>query len=735
MHRAVRAGVLMPLVFSVGIVVGNQQMALFGAFGSFALLALTDVSGPRRVRLTAFATVAVAGALLVVLGTLCARQVALATVSMAVVAFVVLLAGAMSPSTAMTTTAALLAFILPVSIPAPGADLGARLAGWWLAVAVAVPAQLFIWPPHWHDRLREDMAQASDAVRRVLGLRLAGGASSPGQADAFDQARTQVAAVQLQFESTPFRPTTSVGRGLALAKVVDDLEWLRAASTTDPDRRAVDPACCPDRTRQVWLAADAVLAQVPALLETSVERAAPDDPAVVAVASAVRGLQSARQALSDEIRQWFGRVARPAPPDPPPSSELVAAVGASLNARRVANATELIGRHVLLAAGLSADEVPAGRALTVTPATELESFATVRSVWLRTAVRGAVGLALAVAVAKSFPIQHGFWVVLGTLSVLRSNAVGTGSRALRAFGGTVVGFAAAAVVLDVIGAHEALLWIALPLTVVLATLAPTVVSFVVGQAAFTGMVVVLFNLLAPDGWHVGLIRVQDVAIGCAISVVVGFLCWPRGASGVFGSALGGALSAGSGYLLAAVSAMTGIEPDVDLHRAHVAALGADRRLDDAFRLLLTERSARRVGLDVTNRLVAGATRVRLAAFSLLTLPEGTPVEAERLPDPIAAAGRSLCQVARASHEWYQQATHVLGSGRGRLTEPPPRPEHLRGDVAAALDEARRQGRPDLVDHTLRLIWVERHLQRQSELQHDLAHQAEHLLALRRAWWG
>ena len=52
--------------------------------------------------------------------------------------------------------------------------------------------------------------------------------------------------------------------------------------------------------------------------------------------------------------------------------------------------------------------------------------ASLRSVWLQNSVRGAVALAIAVFIAQRFGLQHAFWVVLGTLSVLRSNALGTG---------------------------------------------------------------------------------------------------------------------------------------------------------------------------------------------------------------------------------------------------------------------------------------------------------------------
>jgi hypothetical protein len=58
--------------------------------------------------------------------------------------------------------------------------------------------------------------------------------------------------------------------------------------------------------------------------------------------------------------------------------------------------------------------------------------ATFRSVWFLDSLRGALAVATAVAVADLADVQHGFWVVLGTLSVLRGNAAATGATAWRA---------------------------------------------------------------------------------------------------------------------------------------------------------------------------------------------------------------------------------------------------------------------------------------------------------------
>ena len=57
------------------------------------------------------------------------------------------------------------------------------------------------------------------------------------------------------------------------------------------------------------------------------------------------------------------------------------------------------------------------------------------------------------------------WVVLGTLSVLRTNASSTGSTAVRALIGTAIGFVIGGALLVAIGADSTVLWVALPIAV------------------------------------------------------------------------------------------------------------------------------------------------------------------------------------------------------------------------------------------------------------------------------
>jgi len=200
---------------------------------------------------------------------------------------------------------------------------------------------------------------------------------------------------------------------------------------------------------------------------------------------------------------------------------------------------------------------------------------------------------------------------------LRTSAASTGGTAWRALAGTVVGFVIGALLLIAIGTGQTALWVALPLAVLVAAYAPGTTPFVVGQAAFTVTIVVLFNLLAPAGWRVGLLRIEDVAIGCAVSLVVGVLFWPRGASTLVADDLADAFRSGAAYLTQAVDWTLGLRreaPDTAL-----AAVAAGNRLDEALRLFLSEQGTKRASKHDLWSLVMATLRLRLTAHSLTGL--------------------------------------------------------------------------------------------------------------------
>jgi uncharacterized membrane protein YgaE (UPF0421/DUF939 family) len=253
---------------------------------------------------------------------------------------------------------------------------------------------------------------------------------------------------------------------------------------------------------------------------------------------------------------------------------------------------------------------------TVAVAAITKGFLATRAVVLRNSLRTGLGLALAVAVTHVFPVEHGFWVVLGAMSVLRSSALTTGTRVLRAVAGTTVGFVLGAVVIEVLGVDPHVLWILLPIVAFGSAYVPEVGSFIAGQAAFTMMVLINFNLIVPTGWQVGLIRVEDVVVGATVGIVVSVLLWPRGATAAVSTAIEEARAVGAKFLKAAVLRVTrGASEDATdrvIALSH-EALSTSRTVDDAVRQYLSESGGTTELRAPVIRAANRAIRLRAAA--------------------------------------------------------------------------------------------------------------------------
>ena len=115
----------------------------------------------------------------------------------------------------------------------------------------------------------------------------------------------------------------------------------------------------------------------------------------------------------------------------------------------------------------------------------------------------------------------------------------------------------------------------------------------------------------------GLLRIEDVAIGCLVSLVVGVLFWPRGAGSVVGDDLADAFRRGAAYLTQAVDWALGTRADPP--DAGAAAVTAGIRLDEALRGFLAEQGTKRVSKEDLWMLVMASMRLRLTAYSLAGL--------------------------------------------------------------------------------------------------------------------
>lgn len=720
LRRATRTAIVMPGMFALGVhVLDNPQLATFAAFGSFAMLLLVDFSGPLRQRLEAHVALGVTGAAFVCLGTLASRNAVVAAVSMAAVGLVVLFLGVVSSVLAGASTSLLIAFILPVTTSAPASAIPDRLAGWGLATGAALVAVAVLWPAPERNPLRASTADVS----RALAARLREEATQDGVEH---PAAAAVRRLRTSFFATPYRPTGLSSSARAGVRVVDEVGWLSdlleheqpaAGSTVEPQVRAVRAAMA-----DVLDAGAALLTSPRDPGDLGAQRAALDAALVEleyratgSLPVALRDTPDRPRAVTDSLEPAFR------------AQEMGFAVSAiAANIERVVGAERRSWRLRVLG------QQPDGLSGPFASARERASAHVERhSVWLHNSLRGAAALAAAVLVADLTGVQHSFWVVLGTLSVLRSNALNTGQNALRGVAGTTAGFVVGGLLVAAVGTNTTVLWFLLPVAVLLAGLAPTTVSFAAGQGAFTLTLVILYNIIAPVGWHVGLTRVEDIVLGCAVSLAVGLLFWPRGAGSALGQALSEAYAEGAEYLRSAVaygahccqhSAGAVAQPT----RESSSAAASARRLDDAFRSYLAERGGKSVPLADVTALLSGVAGIRLAADAVLDLW----MPGKDLPGDRTDAGRELLASADTVRGWYGQLAAAL-AGTGQV----PEPQHpdLEGDTR--LVDAVRQ---DLLDPNgdgtgtaVRVAWTGDHLDAVRRLEPQLVEPARAAAAARR----
>ncbi len=715
LRRALRAAVVMPAMFALGQqVIGNPTVATFAAFGSFAMLLLVDFSGPMADRLRAQAGLALTGAVFVCVGTVCSQSPWLAAAGMVVVGFGVLFAGAVSSVLAGAALSLLLAFILPVSLAGPVSSIPDRLAGWGLASVASLLAVGLLWPAPARDPLRAAAIAACRAIADRLRSDAAfllgeGGISAAEHEDAIAGARAAVGALHRVFLATPYRPTGLSTAARTVVRLVDELNWLDAILAQSPPHPPGIPVN--QAALRVKVAAASTLERGADLLELHGGR--PDE------------LRAALAGLREAVALTESTISLDQPAEEP-VTRLISALDPGFRAQELSFAVSQIGLNIDLTAAAERrswlDRLLGRRqpGLPGTLSSAQERAATHldrHSVWLHNSVRGAIGLGLAVLVANLAGVQHSFWVVLGTLSVLRSNALNTGQSVVRALLGTAAGFVVGAALLVLVGTNTTVLWILLPPAVLFAGLAPAAISFAAGQAAFTLTLVILFNILEPIGWRVGLVRIEDVAIGCAVSLVVGLLFWPRGAAAAFDRALAEAYTDSARYLAAAVEfglgrcdhgTPTRPPPDNDA----TGAAAASRRLDDAFRSYLAERGPKPVSLADVTSLVTGVAGLRLAADAVLDLWRRD--EGQSGGDR-SAARRELLGSTESVAGWYERfATSLVGSATVPEPLAPDEPADRRLVEAVRRDLQDEDGRAGAV--AARIIWTGDHLDAARRLQ-------------------
>jgi uncharacterized membrane protein YccC len=706
LRRGLRAALVVPALLGGATLLGLQaSVSTFLVFGAMALLVFADFGGRTRSRIAAYALAGLAGIPLVVIGTLASANVMVAVIVSALVGLTLAGVGVLGGYFLNAQTALMLAFILAVTTAAGPDALLPRTAGWAVASVVAVLAAWLIWPRSSHVALR---GLAASVVRAV-----AAAIAKQDRGELEGAAREQLSALRRGFVVAQRRPSGATRTDRALAELATELD---RALTFAASAAAVDSAAARNEA---------------AALRTAVVRALEASALLLDGGSDTHDIEpllTARDAHRTALDRWAAQqLAEGAGPE-----TILDGLTTAHPLRLMSMMALAISQNAEVIAGVpttgSAPELSRRGVLS----TFREEFAP-SSIWLRNSLRTGLGVAVAVFVARSLAVPFAFWVVLGTLSALRSNVSATGRSALLALAGTAVGVLIAVPFVGVTGAHAWLWWVVLPILVFLAAYTPAAINFVVGQAAFSVLVVVFFNILAPTDWQIGLARVEDAALGVGISVVVGLLLWPRGAQGQLRSAMADLYDAAASSLSFSFRRMLtdAEEPMEDVSASNRAARTEAIRAQEVFEQFLNERRQTAPGVDVWAMLLSSGKGFLLIGDVLDWLFEhGYAAVQSGAPAGTVAtlAGNAVANIVRLAEE--------MRSGRLlRVADPPDASGKLHTAALDSLAAPCLTMSPEALRSAIALVSAADWLQQLEVLLRDLeVPVAATLTANSKPWW-
>lgn len=645
LRRASRVALVMPAAFAFAkLVIGDPQLTTFVAFGCFSLMVLADFGGLRPARAGAYLVTTAVGAVLVALGTLATQQPVAAALAMVVVGFWIQFAGVFGSYAAAAQLALMLAFVLSVSVPAPPAALLPRIEGWLLAGAVSTAAATLLWPRFERVQLRHAAAEACRALAAFVDAQRHR-PETEAAAAAGAAATTAVRAARAGYSGTAKRPAGPSRRDRALVELLGELQRGVKFAGNRFGHRGTDHPCIEE--------GDRLAAAVVDTLKASGDVLEGGDPPPLAA------LLERRTAFRQAQEAWMGeQLQAGSMPE-----KVLEGFDADHWLRVLAYVAVALGANAVIAGGRDLPPLPmlpAGTPFrTGVSAAVRRVSRTIRahlvpsSAVLRSSLRAGLGLALAVLIARLLNLNHAFWAVLGALSVLRSSAISTGRTTIEAVIGTLVGFVVGGALMLALGSDTVALWAALPLAIFLAAYTPSAIGFIVGQAAFTVLVLVLFNLISPVGWRLGLVRVEDVSIGVGISALVGLLLWPRGARTSAIRAAGRMYRAMAGFLAASFHRFSEGGTAVQTGRARQTAVRARDVAGDAFDQYMNERGSKPVDPQAAASVV-GVGESLLLMGDLLNSAADAGYRAGACADGAAAVSRqadlAFAAIARLGQE-------------------------------------------------------------------------------------
>ncbi|MEU9079584.1 FUSC family protein [Kitasatospora sp. NPDC048538] len=567
-HRAVRVTLAACAGFyTFRYVLDRPVAATYALFAAIALGVLSRIEGSARARArTVLLALPFAGALVCV-GTALAVHAWTAALGMVGVGFAVAFGAVGGPRLVGLANGLQLFYILPCFPPYSPDTLPQRLLGVAAGLLLLAAAELLLWPepapPDYRDRLSgaaTAVADLADLAARATADRAAPAAAVTA---ATDRARARLD--ELRFSRIPLmeRPASAGAVDRALTHCATALHYtgpqlvriLRLARAGGPYPGAADLTAATAATLRATAAG---------------VRRGGAAPGTARVDGALTAFDTERSAHRDGSG-----------PDPGPLARTAlgtAALDAAEGARFVARATRVSRRAPLPPDDTPADQRPGPFWYAYDPAPLLwwrrfRANLTPRSVAFRNALRTAGALGAARLLAGGLDLSHGFWVLLATLTLMRTSAADTRMTLRPALVGTAGGAAVTAALLLGTGERPLVYATALPPVMLFAFTVGPVLGLAWAQGLFTVVVALVFTQLAPASWRLAEARLVNVAAGAAIGILAGFCAWPRGGAQDLRRRTAGMLDDSAGALRETVAVVTGAGPATGaLHRARRSAL-------------------------------------------------------------------------------------------------------------------------------------------------------------------
>ncbi|MFI8262359.1 MULTISPECIES: FUSC family protein [unclassified Streptomyces] len=509
---AARAGVAMAAPLAVGFAVNEPE---YGALVSMGALSgvIGDTADAYRMRVLNIAVPQLFGAVGVALGTLVFGHGWLAVGALTLIALVSGMISSIGTVASVSGLLLLLNAVVGAGLPLP--------QPWWTAPLLLSAGGLFVlllsllgWPLR--GRQPERVAVAATYRALADALEAAGGPD-------YDERRRQVThALNQAYDLILGRRARVHGRSPALVRMLAQLNvvipLVEAAPAMHLRGKALPPEI-PAAVRDLAQAVEEGRTGKPVL-----DLPAPHTPAERALDAALRHAAAIVHVPEPDLHNVDDRLGRPA-------------------------------------------------ALTVRARRAVRDMMMSSASW-RYGLRLALCIGLAQTLVSVVEVERSYWVALTVTFVLKPDFGSVFSRAVLRALGTAVGLVVAAAVLAEVPRG----WWDVPVMVVLGALIPafSAKGYAFQTAAITPVILLLSDLLNHQGFDLIRPRLLDSLIGCAITLIAGYLLWPESWHTRIGDRLADTVDDAARY----VERAFGAPPDTEAGQraARTARLQARRRI-------------------------------------------------------------------------------------------------------------------------------------------------------------